>query len=152
MIHERSRSTTCCGGSGGEVHTLLVGISLRVGLIHDMLSTAVGSGSRPWAGSERVAARRAASFSVGTGIENRRSNGLLGEISLGRWRWWNPGQLETITTPAKRNARSLSRRSDVDDEETTLETYVKSRVLKLALTLGALATALLAGAASFKVG
>jgi len=77
---------------------------------------------------------------------------LLGEISLGRWRWWNPGQLETITTPAKRNARSLSRRSDVDDEETTLETYVKSRVLKLALTLGALATALLAGAASFKVG
>jgi hypothetical protein len=63
-----------------------------------------------------------------------------------------PGIARNGTTPAKRNARSLSRRSDVDDEETTLETHVKSRVLKLALTLGALATALLAGAATFKVG
>ncbi|MGI9667790.1 MAG: hypothetical protein ACR2N2_11975 [Acidimicrobiia bacterium] len=47
---------------------------------------------------------------------------------------------------------SLTRRIDVGDEETTLETIVKSRVIKLALTLGTLATALLAGAASLRVG
>jgi hypothetical protein len=62
-----------------------------------------------------------------------------------------PGKLNA-TTPAKRNARSQIWRSDAKNEETNLETYVKSRVLKLALTLGALATALLAGAASFRVG
>ncbi len=44
------------------------------------------------------------------------------------------------------------RRLDADDEETTLETIVKSTLVKLALTLGTLAAALLAGAANIKVG
>jgi hypothetical protein len=43
-------------------------------------------------------------------------------------------------------------RIDARDEESNLEQILKSRVIKLALTLGALATAALAGAASFRVG
>ncbi|MGI9585570.1 MAG: hypothetical protein ACR2N7_08265 [Acidimicrobiia bacterium] len=56
------------------------------------------------------------------------------------------------TTPAKRNAHSLIWRIDARDEELTLEQILKSRVIKLALTLGTVATALLAGAASLRIG
>jgi len=55
-------------------------------------------------------------------------------------------------TPAKRNTHSLTRRQDADDEEAILEMIVKSTLVKLALTLGTLAAALLAGAANLKVG
>jgi len=106
----------------------------------------------PWAGSERVAAC-SRGFVFGW---DRREEPKIERIARARYhpgdrRWWDPGS-STTTTPAKRNARSRIRRSDAGNEETTLETIVKSRVIKLALTLGALATALLAGAANLRVG
>jgi len=55
-------------------------------------------------------------------------------------------------TPAKRNTPSLTRRKDAGDEEAKLEMILKSTLVKLALTLGTLAAALLAGAANLKVG
>jgi len=57
-----------------------------------------------------------------------------------------------VDTPAKRNAHSLTWRQDAGDEEAHLEMIVKSTLVKLALTLGTLAAALLAGAANMKVG
>jgi len=48
---------------------------------------------------------------------------------------------------------SLTRRIDVGDEErTTGANIVKSTLIKLALTVGTLASALLAGAANFRIG
>ena len=63
----------------------------------------------------------------------------------------NPGSSERIYSSEAEDS-ALIRRSDAENEETTLEIFVKSRVIKLALTLGALATALLAGAATLRVG
>ena len=100
-------------------------------------------------GGVRMGRARAIRGSVGEAERTERLNDLLGGSLLGT-EVVEPGTLETIT-PAERMS-SLSRRSDAGDEDATWRDTVKSRVVKLVLTLGTLATALLAGAASLRVG
>lgn len=78
----------------------------------------------------------------------------LGDISsFGRWRWrLQPGTLRNETNnSSEASTPNLGELMPVPRNE-TLEHLVKSSLIKLALTVGALATALLAGAASLRVG
>ena len=101
---------------------VLVGISLRLVGFRDILGVAVAGDSQgPGRGPDGCRAVARLRLRLGQAEEPKIERFARARYHPSIGGGGDPGSSQTYVTPAKRNARSLTRRSDVGDEETNLE-------------------------------